>query len=117
MLDLICETTPFCVSREYAATSEVGGMSREVDAEGQPVFAAPAAARALGVRVQFVAQRQPWWHTSRESKLDPCLKRLRGVPDVSRAAHLLLAGRARVEDWPNSAEGSSSGGLQRRSAR
>lgn len=55
MLDLICDTTPFCVARDYAPAAEVTGMFRKVDTAGKPIQADAEAVKRLGVRIQYVS--------------------------------------------------------------
>ena len=55
MLDLICDTAPFCVARDYAPAAETAGMFRKVDTAGRPIRAAPEAVQRVGVRIEYVA--------------------------------------------------------------
>ncbi|KSB89276.1 hypothetical protein AS593_12040 [Caulobacter vibrioides] len=52
MLDLVCLSEPFCVTRDYEAASEAAGPFRVVR-DGRPVEAAPEAVARLGVKVSF----------------------------------------------------------------
>jgi hypothetical protein len=55
MLDLICDTPPFCVARDYAPAAESTGMFRKVDTAGQAIQADAEAVKRLGVRIQYVS--------------------------------------------------------------
>lgn len=55
MLDLICDTTPFCVARDYAPAAEATGMFRKMDTAGKPIQADAEAVKRLGVRIQYVS--------------------------------------------------------------
>lgn len=55
MLDLICDTAPFCVARDYAPAAETTGMFRKVDTAGRAIGADAEAVKRLGARIQFVS--------------------------------------------------------------
>jgi len=54
VLDLVCLSEPFCLTRDYAPASEVVGFHRVVR-DGRPVEASPETVARLGVTVRFVA--------------------------------------------------------------
>ncbi|MBO9543639.1 hypothetical protein [Caulobacter sp.] len=55
MLDLICDTAPFCIARDYAPAAETTGMFRKVDTAGRAIRADEQAVQRLGVRIQVVS--------------------------------------------------------------
>lgn len=55
MLDIVCDHTPFCISREYLAASETAGMVVMLGPDGRAVRASAEAVERLGVRIEWVS--------------------------------------------------------------